>query len=147
VVTACRLAGAVRLHTFKHDEGFQARYMLAPGSAQGPDDSTGSDASLPELVDAGGVRIMVEITDGTGTLRQYTSERGEFEFDHIRPGTWHVRFNGEDIPDLYHLEKEEFVVNLDPGDESRVLARVLPSIRPVRMIDGGLITQVGDTGR
>jgi hypothetical protein len=97
------------------------------------------DQGPADLKEAGGLQILVEITDGTETLRQFTNGDGHFDFDQIRPGVWQVKFLDHNLPELHHLEEEEVLVDLEPGEQMYVTARVVPHVRPIRIIDGGTI--------
>jgi hypothetical protein len=138
VVSACAITGEARLFTFKDGQPAPVQYRMLEDPGEGPADSADLH-NAPELVDARSVQVIVEITNGVETLRQAGDTGGRFSFRQIRPGTWKIRFFTRDLPELYHLETDELDIRLMPGEERHVVAKALPKIRPIRMIDGGSI--------
>jgi hypothetical protein len=84
---------------------------------------------------------LVEITEGEEVLRQLTDEKGGFSFEDIRPGEWKLKVYDHDLPIHHSLEQEEFQIDLKPGEEKEVTARVTPRLRPIQIIDQGEIEQ------
>ena len=84
---------------------------------------------------------LVQITEGEEVLRQLTDEKGEFSFEDIRPGKWKLKVYDYDLPIHHRLEQEEFQIDLKPGEEKEVTARVTPRLRPIEIIDQGEIEQ------
>ncbi len=143
VVSACGITGEARLFAFKDGQAAQARYGIVEGLSESPGDSVSSH-NAPELIDAGGVEVIVEITNGIETLRQASDTGGRFSFLQIRPGTWKVKFFARSLPELYRLESNELDIRLEPGENLHVVAKALPQVRPIRMIDGGRIRIASD---
>ncbi|MGB8658036.1 MAG: porin [Candidatus Zixiibacteriota bacterium] len=84
---------------------------------------------------------LVEISDGQETLRERTDQKGRFSFGDMRPGKWTMKVYSFDLPPQHYLEKEEFPLELGPGEEKEVVARVLPHLRQIQMIDEGEIKE------
>jgi hypothetical protein len=143
VVTACRVAGEVKLFEFAAGTQVPRLFGASNGTQQQPLMTIQPDSASVGLTEVGGVRILVEITDGAQTLRQYTGLDGRFDFQQIRPGVWHIRFHEHDVPELHHVEHREVVVELEPGEETFVVTRVIPEVRPIRIIDTGSIKMAG----
>jgi hypothetical protein len=143
VVTAGKVTGRVTMYRLAGGRRIPTLYSVSPGSGQGAPGTITPDIQLSELEDVGGVQVVVELTNGKEMLRQLTNRDGCFDFQQVRPGTWHVKFHENGIPDLHHIEQEHMVVELGPGEETYVAARVVPRVRPIRMIDGGRIKVAG----
>jgi len=67
------------------------------------------------------------------------SENGEFFIDKLPPGRWKVTFYLEDPPPYHILEPKEQVLDLFPGDEQKIIAKLLPIRRKMEFIDEGKI--------
>jgi predicted porin len=83
--------------------------------------------------------VLVEITDGKEVLRQHTDQKGRFYFEEIKPGIWILKVCDQDLPAYHYLEEEQFEFDLRPGEEKDVIARVLPRLRPIQIIEEGEI--------
>lgn len=81
----------------------------------------------------------VEISDGEEVLRRVTDEKGKFSFEEIRPGKWTLKIDPRNLPPHHYLEKEEFQIELKPGQQKEITVRVLPRARPIQIIDQGKI--------
>lgn len=145
VVTACRVAGTVTLFEFADGKHMRGSYGAAHTSIEKPAGSTQPDTALGGLKESGGVQLLVEIANGDKTLRQVTDSDGRFDFDQVRPGIWHITFHEDHVPELHHIEHKEVVVDLQPGEEAFVIARVMPDVRPIRIIHTGSIKLIGSS--
>jgi hypothetical protein len=143
IVTACRVAGEVKLFEFAVGAQVPRLFGASNGTQREPFSTIRPDTGSVSLKEVGGVRVLVEITDGDQTLRQYTGPDGRFDFRQIRPGIWHIRFHEHSVPELYQVEHREVVVELEPGEETFVMTRVIPQVRPIRIIDTGSIKMAG----
>ncbi len=143
IVTACRVAGEVKLFEFAAGAQVPKLFGASNGTQLGPFSTIRPDTGSVSLKEVGGLRLLVEITDGNQTLRQYTGPDGQFDFRQIRPGIWHIRFHEHGVPELYQVEHREVVVELEPGEETFVMTRVIPQVRPIRIIDTGSIKMAG----
>ena len=85
--------------------------------------------------------ILVEITNGKAVLRQLTNQKGKFYFEEMRPGTWTLKVHDRDLPAYHYLEEEQFQIDLKPGEQRDIVARVLPRLRPIQIIDQGPLSQ------
>ncbi len=82
---------------------------------------------------------VVEITDGTETMRRFTDVQGRFSFTEVRPGKWTVKIYDNALPVHHYIEKNMFQVELKPGEEEEILAKVLQKLRTIQMIEEGVI--------
>ncbi|MCK5534196.1 hypothetical protein KAI68_03695 [bacterium] len=83
--------------------------------------------------------ILVEINNDREIFRENTNKEGEFYFKNIRPGKWTLKFYDYNLPAYHYFEKNEFQVELEPGGKKQFIIRVLPQLRPVKIIDEGEI--------
>lgn len=91
-------------------------------------------------VEVGGLgNVLVEITDGTDTLRTLTDSKGQFSFEGLRPGNWTAKVYDTNLPALHKLESTEQSMKLGSGEKKESLFKVLPVVRPVKVIDQGTI--------
>jgi len=112
----------------------ESLFLIGPGKKEGIEKD---DLRKPR----GLANTLVEITKKEEVLRQLTDEKGGFSFEDIRPGKWKLKVYDYDLPVHHYLEKEEFQVELKPGEEKEVSVRVLPRLRPIQIIDEGEIEQ------
>jgi hypothetical protein len=143
VVSACGITGEARLFASKDGQPAPFQYGIRECLGVSPADSVNSH-NAPNLIDVGGIQVIVEITNGIETMRQASDSRGRFSFQQIRPGAWKIRLFARDLPELYRLESDELDIRLEPGEERHVVARALPKIRPIQMIDGGRVRLASD---
>jgi hypothetical protein len=66
-----------------------------------------------------------------------TDKNGRFSFEQLRPGKWTVRFLSDNLPPHHYFEKEELRVDLKPGEEKNIEAKVLLRRRQIQMVDEG----------
>lgn len=140
VVTSCTISGRVAVFDLGADKGLGAAdsglsddlFLVGSGEAESKQRDEGEAGS-------GLANILVEATSGEELLRQFTDDKGRFSFEDLRPGAWMVKVHEYDLPDYHYLEEKEFRLQLEPGDESEVLVRVLPRLRHIQMIEEGEI--------
>jgi len=83
---------------------------------------------------------LVELSDGDEALRRLTNHKGQFLFDDVRPGNWHLKVYEHNLPAFHYLERPEMDLELAPGERKEVSVKVLARLRRIRMIDGGEIS-------
>ena len=83
--------------------------------------------------------VLVEISNGREIVRENTNKKGEFCFKNIRPGKWTLKIYDYNLPANHYFEKNELQIELKPGEERRFVIKVLPRVRPVKIIDKGEI--------
>jgi hypothetical protein len=92
------------------------------------------------LVEAGGLEhVLIELSNGEESLHQRTDEKGRFFFNDLRPGTWHLKINPQDLPPHHYLEKADFEIELTHGGKVEIAASVLPRPRAIQLLQGGKI--------
>ncbi len=100
----------------------------------------GNGVADEAVVEPWGLRnILVELSNGDEVIRTLTNYKGEFTFTGVRPGHWKLKAYDHNLPDYHYLEAGEMDLELQPSATARVLLRVLPRLRPVRIIDEGTI--------
>lgn len=82
---------------------------------------------------------LVELSNGQETLRRITDQKGEFLFESVRPGVWHMKVYDHNIPTYHYIETAEQDINLEPGQSQEVTIRILPKVREIKFIDSGVI--------
>ena len=138
VVRSCRISGRVKVlpsASDKKQSGVQMRFgdsllWIGPGEEEG--------FEKENLVKILG-NTLVELSDGKENLRQLTDQNGGFVFEDIRPGKWILKVCDDNLPSQYYLEQKEFQIELKPGEKKEVVARVLPRLRPIQIIEEGEI--------
>ena len=94
-----------------------------------------------EIVEAYGfANLWLDLKNGKETLRRRTDQKGSFSFEGLRPGKWHLKIYDHNLPLLHYLEQGTFDLDLKPGGEEDVLIRILPRLRPLHMIEEGVIS-------
>ncbi|MGE5558833.1 MAG: hypothetical protein ACM3WV_09500 [Bacillota bacterium] len=142
MVTSCRISGKITFYTLDPEKDGGKKYDAAGGGllVLGADQDNGLQEE--SLVEAGILaNILVEIASGEEAFQQLTDENGCFSFSDLRPGKWTVKISGANLPPNSYLEKEEITVDLKPGEETMLDARVLPLVRQVEMIDEGVVKE------
>ena len=86
--------------------------------------------------------VLVELTEVSGAegpqvLRRLTSLRGEFLFEGLRPGKWHLKVYEDDIPEYHYVDKPEQDLELKPGENRQLAVKILPRMRKIKMIPSG----------
>lgn len=115
-VPSTSIQGDVRLYAFAEDNPFQ-------------DDST--------LVEAGGlesVRITIDLDHGKEIYTCLTDKNGKFRFPRLRPGAWRVYITPDYLPNLHHLNMNDVIVDLEPGQEQTLSIKVLPEKRVMQRL-------------
>ena len=82
---------------------------------------------------------LVEITNGRETWREQTDRQGAVSFERLSAGVWMLRVLSNDPSPLRAVESPERTLSIAPGGNPRVLVRVLPVRRTLRMLDQGVI--------
>jgi len=132
ITTGCTLTGRVVLYAealTDKKQGDKEMFIKRPGEKEG---------NIGNYIEKGGVAaVIIELSNGEETMRQYTDESGKFYFSGIAPGTWTLRANNADLPELNYLEKDTDTIELKAGEEKEYSFRVLPRKRVIKIIDSG----------
>jgi len=88
--------------------------------------------------------VLVELANGQEILRRITDQKGEFLFDSIRPGSWHLKVYDHNLPAYHYLETPEQDLTLEPGARAEITVRILPKVRQIKFIDEGVIQPNGN---
>jgi hypothetical protein len=139
LVKSCQVSGKVTMYKLANGSSVPTLYSPGPEGRQQGQDLFRPDIKPDDLEEIGGVQILVELSNGKETVKQLTDRHGRFVFKQLRPGTWRIKFHEQGIPDLHRIDHDRAVVELLPGDETCVAARVVPEARPIRITGGGRI--------
>ncbi len=131
VVRSCRISGQVKVLPSAPDKkqsGGETRFgdsllWIGPGEKE----------NLVKILG----NTLVELSCGRENLRQLTDQNGGFVFEDIRPGKWILKVRADNLPSQYYLEQKEFQIELKPGEKNEVMVKVLPRLRPIRIIEKG----------
>jgi hypothetical protein len=139
IVSSSVITGRVMLFAFAGGEGGAE----APGAAKpGEAGAAKPGEAAANLVEAGGLaRILVEITDGSEVVRALSDDAGRFAFRDVRPGSWSLKIDAEELPPMHYLEQETYALLVKGGEENHVEIRVLPRRRTIRIIEKGTIRE------
>jgi hypothetical protein len=132
ITTGCMLTGRVVLYAeaaSDKKEGDRELFIKRPGEKEG---------EVRQYTEKGGVgSVIVELSNGEDTMRQYTDESGRFYFSGIPPGIWTLKANSADLPELTYLEKESDRIELKAGESVDYTFKALPRKRVIKIIDTG----------
>lgn len=122
MITAASLRGSVRCY---------------PNAPDGSDGTTQAALIGDPNANTTGVNglanILVELTNGTETLRRETGIKGDFYFEHLRPGTWTLVTHEANVPAYHYIEVPEMALNVP--DTKEVLVKIFPQKRLILMQD------------
>ena len=85
----------------------------------------------------GSPALLVEASSDDQVLRQLTDSQGRFSFDRLRPGRWVVVIHEDGLPRFHDLEESDFVVEVLPGNDAWVEARVKDPGEVIPIIETG----------
>jgi hypothetical protein len=83
--------------------------------------------------------VLVELSREGEAMRTATNGGGEFRFDGLRPGRYHLRVCDDQAPELYRVEQPEQDLEVVGGSNTAVEFRILPRTRRVKIVDEGSI--------
>jgi hypothetical protein len=81
--------------------------------------------------------VLLELNDDDEILRRVTDRNGDFVFEGVRPGAWHLRISEAGLPPYHEIEEPETEIQLEPGEAEQIAIKVVPRIRRIRMIEDG----------
>jgi hypothetical protein len=82
---------------------------------------------------------LLQLKNGKQIHHRITDENGVFRFDGLKPGKYTLNVFDNNLPDLHYLEKDRFEFELTPGDSKKVIVRILPKIREIKIIKNGKV--------
>ncbi|MBP6671642.1 MAG: hypothetical protein KA247_00760 [Bacteroidetes bacterium] len=89
--------------------------------------------TLPELI-GGRADINLQLSNGQEILRRVSDNRGRFDFEDLRAGTWTLSVTGGAVPEYHRVEPDSLVVHLRPGEHSMVSLRIVPEKRSLKIL-------------
>ncbi|MCF7950371.1 MAG: carboxypeptidase-like regulatory domain-containing protein [Spirochaetaceae bacterium] len=106
-------------------------------------DSFMMDESQRNMRKVGGLsRILLEISGEGGARRAYSGPDGSFTFRALVPGEWTLSVIEETIPPSHRLEKQDYRLELAPGESRRVEIKILPVIRRIQFMEEGEVIEI-----
>ena len=98
------------------------------------------------LVDSGTITgAVLQLSNGTDSLRALVDGWGRFSFTDLVPGSWVLSVVQADLPRYHRFEQDRVALELRPGDTREVELRVMPSAPPVQMIAQAELTLEGSS--
>jgi hypothetical protein len=77
--------------------------------------------------------LIIEASNGKDILRVLTGRDGNFRFEDLRPGNWHVKIYPNGIPPGYQLDTEQFDLKLISGKEEKLNVVVHKKSREIKL--------------
>lgn len=78
--------------------------------------------------------VLVELTDGNEVIRRVSDYHGDFLFENLRPGKWHMKVYDYNLPAYHYLEQPALDMELGAHTQESVECRVLPKLRKIIMV-------------
>ena len=133
VAPAGQLAGRVQIHRgvggTKAGEGGA---LVTEGAAQ-----TGAVTADAPMAD-----LLLELSRDGEVLRTATDARGEFRFDSLRPGRYHLHVCDGQVPELYALDQPDQDIEISGRAPAQVEFAILPVTRHFNVVDAGTMKMV-----
>lgn len=107
------------------------------GNGKGNENGSFDRDNLKEVEGLG--NILLEIKNEKEVIRQVTDANGKFSFADLKPGKWTLKIYDYNLPLNHYLEKKEFILELKSGEEKEITVKILPRLRPIRIIEKGEI--------
>ncbi|MGB8952362.1 MAG: SPOR domain-containing protein [Candidatus Aminicenantales bacterium] len=100
-----------------------------------------SEKKEQKLVESYKLRnTLVEMRNPEESFLQATDDEGQFHFEDLRPGQWTLKIYDNNLPELYVVEKDVYILDLAPGSKEFLSVRVIPEVRIIRFLEGGEIS-------
>ncbi|MCE5175444.1 MAG: hypothetical protein ABFC90_06435 [Bacteroidales bacterium] len=77
-------------------------------------------------------KLIIEASNSKETYRVLSGRDGSFRFEDLRPGDWQVKVYTNGIPQGYLLVKDQFKLNLLPGQEEKLDVIIQKKIRQIK---------------
>ncbi len=112
-------------------------YLEGRGRTNWSEDEGADPPLLDEnLLEMGGQEGVLLRLSGQGRIFYRLSDaQGRFQFEELPPGAWLLEVEDAPLPANHFLEEKLFAFELLPGENALRDFRILPSFRPVRIID------------
>ena len=100
------------------------------------------DTTRTEYIELRGQpNVLVEISRDGETQRRIADNKGRFQFQNVRPGTWTMRIQDGNIPQYHYFEHDTATVIVGPSEQRQVMFRVLPRKRTIQILEEGRIPE------
>jgi len=77
--------------------------------------------------------LIIEASNGTEIFMILTFRDGTFNFDDLRPGSWHIKIYPNGIPQGYQLDKDQFTLDLTLGKEENLDVIIFKKSREIKL--------------
>ena len=115
---SCGLQGNITLYDFEDPFAFNSE----------------SSSQLVETQRMQGVRLTIDRDNGKEIYTCLTDKTGGFYFPKLRPGSWRVYVDSSYVPKLHYLSMNDFILDIDPGENKEVHLKILPESRLLRRL-------------
>jgi hypothetical protein len=127
--------GKIMVYEFVKEDGLQKGFAIDK-AVKKPIREDGKE----EMVEVRGLaNVLLEFKSKLETWRVLTDRKGRFRFDDVRPGSWTLTVQADNLPEYNFLETDTFEIKLAPGEKKEMLIRALPKKRTIRIIEQGEI--------
>lgn len=148
IIRSAQLLGKVAEFAYRPTENAPSAASTKPVSLssnniylEGLGGTRRSDEVDRPVVEKDGIaNVLMELTNGTETLRRLTDAKGSFSLEGLRPGRWHLKVYDDNLPPYHYLEAQDVDIELKAGAAESVVVRVLPKLRPIKIIEQGTMT-------
>lgn len=133
ITKSADFVGKIMIYEFAKEDGLQKGFSISKGGNKATEtagrDKIVETRSLPNA--------LLELKSEQETWRVLADKKGRFRFDDVRPGDWILTIHADNIPQYHYLEKDNFEIELTPGERKEMLIRVLPKKRTIQIIEQG----------
>jgi hypothetical protein len=112
VVPACSIKGVITIYEFKDMIALIKNPELSP--------------EVVPLQGVSNVTVAISRENGTEIYSQTTNIKGEFYFPKLRPGNWQIKVFTEQLPPLYHLDVNNLIIEIEPGEQQILSFKIIP---------------------
>jgi len=127
--------GKLMVYEFVKEDGLQKGFTIDK-AVKKPIREDGKE----EMVEVHGLaNVLLEFKSKQEIWRVLTDRKGRFRFDDVRPGSWTLTVQADNLPEYHFIEKDTFEIKLAPGEKKEMLIRALPKKRTIQIIEQGEI--------
>mgnify|MGYP006306467003 CR=1 FL=1 len=83
-------------------------------------------------------RLILEMRNGNETIRRITDDKGNFEFDKLRPGEWILKLYSNGLPEDLLFEQEDYVIDVKPGSKINMPINVIRKQINIKFKNSGI---------
>lgn len=91
-----------------------------------------------QLLPCEGVEVRIYQEETLEVFRTVTSSSGRFSFAGLRPGTWRIHVNDDEMPQNHYINMNDIVLVIEPGESREIEFKFVPNVRGIKPIELGL---------